>query len=334
MNLSRYDFNLPSQLIADRPRKPRGTSRLLVVDKESGTITATTFDKIFDYFSENDLFIFNNTKVNPVSLILNDQDGKEQRILLVEEVKSDTWKVLTRKPKEKIFILKGGLTCRLFKDTCTKEWMVTFSDKSQIFIDKYGMMPIPPYLNREPDSMDFEDYQTVYAKVLGSIAAPTAGLHFTRDLLEEIDTKNISTEFLTLHVGMGTFLPIKVKEVSNHEMHKEKFFVNPELLRKISSVRRCKGRVLTVGTTTLRALEAFSLIKEQSDNWFETDIFINEGFQFKSTDALLTNFHLPKSTLLILISAFLGNKLTMQCYDFAIKEKFNFYSYGDAMLIV
>ena len=226
MNLSRYDFNLPSQLIADRPRKPRGTSRLLVVDKESGTITATTFDKIFDYFSEKDLFIFNNTKVNPVSLILNDQDGKEQRILLVEEVKSDTWKVLTRKPKEKIFILKGGLTCRLFKDTCTKEWMVTFSDKSQIFIDKYGMMPIPPYLNREPDSMDFEDYQTVYAKVLGSIAAPTAGLHFTRDLLEEIDTKNISTEFLTLHVGMGTFLPIKVKEVSNHEMHKEKFFVN------------------------------------------------------------------------------------------------------------
>ena len=334
MNLSRYDFNLPSQLIADRPRKPRGTSRLLVVDKESGTITATTFDKIFDYFSEKDLFIFNNTKVNPVSLILNDQDGKEQRILLVEEVKSDTWKVLTRKPKEKIFILKGGLTCRLFKDTCTKEWLVTFSDKSQIFIDKYGMMPIPPYLNREPDSMDFEDYQTVYAKVLGSIAAPTAGLHFTRDLLEEIDTKNISTEFLTLHVGMGTFLPIKVKEVSNHEMHKEKFFVNLELLRKISSVRRCKGRVLTVGTTTLRALEAFSLIKEQSDNWFETDIFINEGFQFKSTDALLTNFHLPKSTLLILISAFLGNKLTMQCYDFAIKEKFNFYSYGDAMLIV
>ena len=334
MNLSRYDFNLPSQLIADRPRKPRGTSRLLVVDKESGTITATTFDKIFDYFSEKDLFIFNNTKVNPVSLILNDQDGKEQRILLVEEVKSDTWKVLTRKPKEKIFILKGGLTCRLFKDTCTKEWMVTFSEKSQIFIDNYGMMPIPPYLNREPDSMDFEDYQTVYAKVLGSIAAPTAGLHFTRDLLEEIDTKNISTEFLTLHVGMGTFLPIKVKEVSNHEMHKEKFFVNPELLRKISSVRRCKGRVLTVGTTTLRALEAFSLIKEQSDNWFETDIFINEGFQFKSTDALLTNFHLPKSTLLILISAFLGNKLTMQCYDFAIKEKFNFYSYGDAMLIV
>ncbi|MDC0897247.1 tRNA preQ1(34) S-adenosylmethionine ribosyltransferase-isomerase QueA [Desulfobacterota bacterium] len=334
MNLSRYDFNLPSQLIADRPRKPRGTSRLLVVDKESGTITATTFDKIFDYFSEKDLFIFNNTKVNPVSLILNDQDGKEQRILLVEEVRSDTWKVLTRKPKEKIFILKGGLTCRLFKDTCTKEWMVTFSDKSQIFIDKYGMMPIPPYLNRDPDSMDFEDYQTVYAKVLGSIAAPTAGLHFTRDLLEEIDTKNISTEFLTLHVGMGTFLPIKVKEVSNHEMHKEKFFVNPELLRKISSVRRCKGRVLTVGTTTLRALEAFSLIKEQSDNWFETDIFINEGFQFKSTDALLTNFHLPKSTLLILISAFLGNKLTMQCYDFAIKEKFNFYSYGDAMLIV
>ena len=334
MNLSRYDFDLPSQLIADRPRKPRGTSRLLVVDKESGTINATTFDKIFDYFCENDLFIFNNTKVNPVSLILNDQDGKEQRILLVEEVKSDTWKVLTRKPKEKIFILKGGLTCRLFKDTYTKEWMVTFSDKSQIFIDKYGMMPIPPYLNREPDSMDFEDYQTVYAKVLGSIAAPTAGLHFTRDLLEEIDIKNISTEFLTLHVGMGTFLPIKVKEVSNHEMHKEKFLVNPELLRKISSVRRCKGRVLTVGTTTLRALEAFSLIKGQSDNWFETDIFINEGFQFKSTDALLTNFHLPKSTLLILISAFLGNKLTMQCYDFAIKEKFNFYSYGDAMLIL
>ena len=334
MNLSRYDFNLPSQLIADRPRKPRGTSRLLVVEKESGRITATSFDKIFNYFSEKDLFIFNDTKVNPVSLILSDQDGKEQRILLVEEVEDNTWKVLTRKPKERSFILDGGLSCYLFKDSNTKEWMITFSDKSQIFIDKYGMMPIPPYLNREPDSMDFEDYQTVYAKALGSIAAPTAGLHFTKDLLNKIDIKKISTEFLTLHVGIGTFLPIKVKEVSNHEMHKEKFFINPKLLKKISRVRNSKGRVLTVGTTTLRALEAFSLIEEQSNDWFETDIFINEGFEFKSTDALLTNFHLPKSTLLILVSTFLGNELTRLCYDFAIKEKFNFYSYGDAMLIV
>ena len=334
MNLSKYDFNLPGELIADRPRKPRGTSKLLVVEKKSQKIISTTFDKIFDYFSERDLFVFNNTKVNPVSLILKDQDGNQQKILLVEEIEENTWKVLTRKPKPRNFVLSGGLTCKLFKDAYTKDWMVTFNVKSQVFIDKYGMMPIPPYLDREPDFLDFEDYQTVYAKVLGSIAAPTAGLHFTEDLLREIDLRNISTEFLTLHIGMGTFLPIKVEEVENHKMHQERFSVNPQLLETIKRVRNNNGRVLTVGTTTLRALEAFSLIKKKSNEWFETDIFINEGFEFESTDALLTNFHLPKSTLLILVSSFLGYDLAKSCYEFAIEEKFNFYSYGDAMLIV
>ena len=196
------------------------------------------------------------------------------------------------------------------------------------------MMPIPPYLNREPDINDFVDYQTVYAKKEGSIAAPTAGLHFTKDLMKKIRMKDIGLEFLTLHVGMGTFLPIKDKIIENHKMHHEEFFISSKLISEIELTKRGGNRILTVGTTTLRALESYNLFARPSDSWFKTDIFINQGFEFGLTDALLTNFHLPKSSLLVLVSSFLGYELTKLSYEYAIKEKFKFYSYGDAMLIV
>ena len=204
----------------------------------------------------------------------------------------------------------------------------------QLFIDRFGMMPIPPYLNREPDINDFVDYQTVYAKKEGSIAAPTAGLHFTKDLMKKIRMKDIGLEFLTLHVGMGTFLPIKDKIIENHKMHYEEFFISSKLISEIELTKRGGNRILTVGTTTLRALESYNLFTPPSNSWFKTDIFINQGFEFGLTDALLTNFHLPKSSLLVLISSFLGYELTKLSYEYAIKEKFKFYSYGDAMLIV
>lgn len=333
MNLFDYDFHLPEELIALRPREPRGNSKLLVVEKKSGKIFATNFNKILDFFSVDDLFIFNNTKVLPASLTF-EESNKKQKVLLVEEIKKNIWKVLTKNPKEKTFKFQNDLSCKLFKDLDTNDWLIEFNKDSKIFIDMFGMMPIPPYLNREPDLKDFDDYQTVYADVLGSIAAPTAGLHFTEDLIKEVILKKIGLEFLTLHVGLGTFLPVKVKEINNHKMHKEKFYIGSKLINSIEKVKRNHGRVLTVGTTTLRALEASMLNDDKFDRWFETDIFIKEGFDFKLTDALLTNFHLPKSTLLILVSSFLGHELTMDAYNYAVKEKFNFFSYGDAMLII
>ena len=334
MNLSDYDFDLPKELIADRPRRPRGTSKLLVIEKKTGKIKATTFNRIFDYFSRKDLFIFNDTKVNPVSLSLNDEFGKRYKILLVEEVNKNVWKILTKKPKMKIFKFSDGLKCEIFNDPVSKEWFIKFNSESKLFIDRFGMMPIPPYLNREPDINDFVDYQTVYAKKEGSIAAPTAGLHFTKDLMKKIRMKDIGLEFLTLHVGMGTFLPIKDKIIENHKMHYEEFFISSKLISEIELTKRGGNRILTVGTTTLRALESYNLFARPSDSWFKTDIFINQGFEFGLTDALLTNFHLPKSSLLVLISSFLGYELTKLSYEYAIKEKFKFYSYGDAMLIV
>tara|TARA_B100001996_G_scaffold350682_1_gene310217 strand:- start:1888 stop:2892 length:1005 start_codon:yes stop_codon:yes gene_type:complete len=334
MNLLKYDFNLPKDQIANRPKKPRGSSKLLVVEKKTGKITSTTFDKIVDYFSPKDLFIFNNTKVAPLSLILKDDKDKERKILLVEELEKDIWKVLTKRPQPQNFNLSNGLSCKLYKNHEDNNWLIKFNQDSQLFIDKYGMMPIPPYLNREADAADFIDYQTIYAKVPGSIAAPTAGLHFNQSILSKIKEKEIDTKFLTLHVGMGTFIPIKVKEVEKHKMHKEKFFIESDLIKNINDVRSAGGRTLSVGTTTLRALEGSNLYGKKYDQWFETDIFITEGFDFALTDSLLTNFHLPKSTLLVLISSFLGYELTKLSYEFAIKEKFNFYSYGDAMLII
>ena len=334
MNLSRYDFNLPINLIANRPKKPRDKSKLLVIEKKTGKMTSTTFDKIVDYFSEKDLFVFNNTRVLPASLVLKDDKDKEVRILLVEETQKDLWKVLIKRPKPKIFNLPDGLSCKLYRSNDGKTWLLKFNQDSKIFIKKYGMMPIPPYLDRDPDESDFVDYQTVYAEVPGSIAAPTAGLHFTEKILDELKRKKINTDFLTLHVGMGTFLPIKVKNIENHKMHDERYFISNNLINNIKMVKGSGGRVLTVGTTTLRALEGSCMNKKKYDKWFETDIFIKEGYNFALTDCLLTNFHLPKSTLLILVSSFLGYELTKLSYEFAIKEKFKFYSYGDAMLII
>ena len=265
---------------------------------------------------------------------LNDEFGKQYKILLVEEVSKNLWKILIKKPKKKIFKFSDGLECEIFNDPASKEWFIKFNLESKLFIDRFGMMPIPPYLNREPDINDFVDYQTVYAKKEGSIAAPTAGLHFTKDLMKKIRMKDIGLEFLTLHVGMGTFLPIKDKIIENHKMHHEEFFISSKLITEIELTKRGGNRILTVGTTTLRALESYNLFTPPSNSWFKTDIFINQGFEFGLTDALLTNFHLPKSSLLVLVSSFLGYELTKLSYEYAIKEKFKFYSYGDAMLIV
>jgi len=329
MFLSQYDYNLPEELIAKRPQYPRDNSRLLIVNRKTKKIEINNFINIKKFFSSDDLCIFNNTKVLKILLKGKKKNENIREILLISQESSNTWKILTKKPKEEEIDFDKTLKGFLFKRT--EEWFITFNQKPDLFIENNGLMPIPPYLDRESDKKDLVDYQTIYASEDGSIAAPTAGLHFTKNYFEDFDT---TKDFITLHVGLGTFKPIKSNDLEKHKMHHEQFLVKRSLIDKINSTRKKNNRILSIGTTVVRALESVAIDKEKIDKWSSTSLFIKDDFDFKLTDCLLTNFHLPKSTLLVLVSSFLGYELTMECYQIAIKEKMRFFSYGDAMLIL
>ena len=329
MKLSSFDYDLPKELIAKRPSRPRDSSRLLVVNKQTKKVVITKFNKIVDYLSPDDLMIFNDTKVNPVLLNVEDDKNKKREILLEKKLNNRTWSVLTKNPTKTKIIFSDNSTGAL--DYINNKWQLSFDSDAIELIEKYGKMPIPPYITRDSDDFDKIDYQTIFASQPGSIAAPTAGLHFSKELINLIKNKGVDLEYITLHVGLGTFLPIKSDTISNHLMHKEAFFVDKKLVEKIEKRNK---RIISVGTTTVRALESIATNRNLAGQWSETDLFIKEGFKFNFTDSLLTNFHLPKSTLLVLVSAFLGQELTMKCYEIAVKERFRFYSYGDAMFII
>ena len=329
MLLDRYNYSLPDELIAQRPASPRDSSRILVVTKKDGNIDILSFSKIKKYFTQHDLAVFNNTKVDPFLIRGYDKRNTLREFLLIENIESLKWKVMTKNPKNSDIIFGTNLNAKLLKDK--NSWLLIFDKDPNEFLKSNGLMPIPPYLKRESDFKDSTDYQTVYAKVEGSIAAPTAGLHFTDELLNNFI---ITKDFVTLHVGMGTFLPVKTKNISEHKMHEELFFINAKTFKNIETIKSKGGKILSIGTTTLRALESAAIDISLINKWSSTTLFIKENFEFKIADCLLTNFHLPKSTLLILVSAFLGYELTMKCYEIAIKEKMRFYSYGDAMLIL
>ena len=329
MKLSSFDYHLPKELIAKRPSRPRDSSRLLVVNKQTKKVVITKFNKIVDYLSPDDLMIFNDTKVNPVLLNVEDDKNKKREILLEKKLNNRTWSVLTKNPTKTKIIFSDNSTGAL--DYINNKWQLSFDSDAFELIEKYGKMPIPPYIKRDSDDFDKIDYQTIFASQSGSIAAPTAGLHFSKELINLIKNKGVDLEYITLHVGLGTFLPIKSDTISNHLMHKEAFFVDKKLVEKIEKRNK---RIISVGTTTVRALESIATNRNLAGQWSETDLFIKEGFKFNFTDSLLTNFHLPKSTLLVLVSAFLGQELTMKCYEIAVKERFRFYSYGDAMFII
>jgi len=329
MFLSQYDYNLPEELIAKRPQYPRDNSRLLIVNRKTKKIEINNFINIKKFFSSDDLCIFNNTKVLKILLKGKRKNENIREILLISKESSNTWKILTKKPKEEEIDFDKTLNGFLFKRT--EEWFITFNQKPDLFIENNGLMPIPPYLDRESDKKDLVDYQTIYASEDGSIAAPTAGLHFSKKYFEDFD---ITKDFITLHVGLGTFKPIKSNDLEKHKMHHEQFLVKQLLVDKINSTRKKNNRILSIGTTVVRALESVAIDKEKIDKWSSTSLFIKDDFDFKLTDCLLTNFHLPKSTLLVLVSSFLGYELTMECYQIAIKEKMRFFSYGDAMLIL
>lgn len=339
-----FNFELPETLIAQQPAKERTQSRLLVMEADGG-ISDCHFPDILSYVNENDCLIFNNTKVIPARLFGQKLTGGKVE-LLIERI-LDEHRVLTHirssnapKPGTKLRIADAFEAEVLGREGALFELHLTQDDAPDLtaleLIEAHGHMPLPPYIEREDELEDKERYQTVYSEKPGAVAAPTAGLHFDNDLLEKIKAKGVATGFVTLHVGAGTFKPVQVDDIAEHVMHSEVIEVLPETVELIKQTREKGGRVIAVGTTSVRSLESaatFSEMGELAPYQGETDIFITPGYDFKVVDVLLTNFHLPESTLIMLVSALAGYERTMQAYAHAVEQQYRFFSYGDAMLV-
>lgn len=341
MKTSDFFYHLPEQLIAQTPLKKRDSSRLLVLEKASGKITHKQFMDIVDYLNPNDCLILNDTKVLPARIFGSREDTSTVvEFVLLKQITYDTWECLAgpgKRAKEgKRFVFSDGVLKAevvAVKEDGNRilkfEWDGSFFD----VLDKVGQMPLPPYIKEKLEDKD--RYQTVYSKNLGSAAAPTAGLHFTEELLLKIKDKGIKIGFVTLHVGLGTFRPVKVEDVTQHKMHTESYFVSDKTAQLINDTKKNGGRVVAVGTTSLRTLEGVmqqhGQIKECSG---DTSIFIYPGYEFKCVDNLITNFHLPESTLIMLVSALAGYDNVMSAYKVAVEQKYRFFSFGDAMLIL
>jgi len=342
--LSSYQFNLPQELIADYPCNPRDHSRLMVIDRASQNFTEMKFCELKDFLGKGDSLVFNDTKVIPARLIGTRQTGGLAEIFLTNRLPGfdNIWEVLA-KPGKKLKIndkvLFGDDFCAEILDSLDDgRKLVKFHCQSENFdtlLDKYGQIPLPAYIKRSVESqVDKERYQTVYASKAGAVAAPTAGLHFTNELIHDLEAKGVSKSFVTLHVGIGTFRPVQVDDIRQHRMHHEKVEISEATAIALNSKSKDKKQIC-VGTTCCRSLE--SSVNEQGlirSGSYETDIFMYPGYKFKYVDHLLTNFHLPGSSLLMLVSAFAGYELVMEAYKKAVKEKYRFYSYGDAMLII
>ncbi len=339
MRTDDFDYYLPKELIAQHPAQKRDMSRLLVMDKKTGEIEHKHFHDIIDYLNAGDVLVINNTKVIPARLMGLKKGGTAHiEVLLLKQVgETDQWEVLVHPGKRakvgtEIIFGDGRLTAKVIADTDTGR-VVEFSYEG-IFneiLDQLGTMPLPPYIT-EYDG-DMSRYQTVYAKFAGSAAAPTAGLHFTEELLEEIKQKGIEVVEVLLHVGLGTFRPVQVDDVTKHKMHTEFYSVSQEAAERLNKAKAEGRRIISVGTTSTRTLEsAFKDGKIQAGSG-ETDIFIYPGYEFKVVEALITNFHLPKSTLVMLVSALASKEYILHAYEVAVEEKYRFFSFGDAMFI-
>ena len=339
MKTSDFDYYLPEELIAQTPIKDRDHSRLLVMDRKTGELEHKIFTDIIDYLNPGDVLVINNTKVLPARLIGHKVDTDAViEVLMLKDLGNDTWECLS-KPARRIKI--GSIV--KFSDELSAECIAIGEDGMRHFkfiykgifleiLDRLGEMPLPPYIHEK--LKDKDRYQTVYAKELGSAAAPTAGLHFTKELLSKIKEKGILIEEITLHVGLGTFRPVEVEDVNNHKMHSEFYTMSKETAEVLNKAKKEGRRIISVGTTTTRTLETImNLYKEFKECSGWTDIFIYPGYEFKAIDALITNFHLPKSTLVMLVSAFSTKENIINAYNEAVKEKYRFFSFGDAMFI-
>lgn len=341
MNINDFDYNLPKELIAQTPLKERSSSRLLILNKNNGSIKHEHFFNIINYLNKGDVLVLNDTKVIPARLIGNKMDTNAViEILLLKELEDDCWECLARPGKR----LKIG-TIVSFGDGLLKAKITEKLDEGIVHVkliydgilmeilDKLGTMPLPPYIHEKLE--DQSRYQTVYAKYDGSAAAPTAGLHFTKELLKEIENKGVIITYVTLHVGLGTFRPVEVENILEHKMHSEFYIMTKETADILNKAKEENRRIIAVGTTSTRTLETVAsenngTFKQCSGN---TNIFIYPGYKFKAIDALITNFHLPKSTLVMLVSALAGRENILNAYNEAIKEKYRFFSFGDSMFI-
>ena len=336
-----FDFDLPEELIAQTPLKDRASSRLLVVNKETGDMEDKHFHDILDELQPGDALVMNNTRVLPARLYgEKPETGGHLEVLLLTNTEGDTWETLIKPAKRakvgtEIQFGDGRLKA-VVKEELEHGGRIIEFKYDGIFLEileSLGEMPLPPYIKERLDDPD--RYQTVYAEENGSAAAPTAGLHFTKELLEEIKAKGVHLVYLTLHVGLGTFRPVSVDNIEEHHMHSEFYRLTEEAAKQLNEVRQAGGRIVAVGTTSIRTLETigtkFNGEIQADSGW--TDIFITPGYQFKVVEAFSTNFHLPKSTLVMLVSAFAGKDLTLAAYQHAIEEKYRFFSFGDAMFI-
>lgn len=341
MNTNDFDFDLPERLIAQTPLEKRDSSKLLVIDHTTKTMVDTHFDHIIEQLNPGDALVMNNTRVLPARLYGQKEETKGHvELLLLKNTQNDQWEVLAKPAKRlkvgsQVEFGDGRLKATIIEELDHGGRIVEFSYEG-IFLEvleSLGEMPLPPYIHEKLE--DKERYQTVYAKENGSAAAPTAGLHFTQDLLEKIQTKGIKLVYLTLHVGLGTFRPVSVDNVDEHEMHSEFYHLSEEAAKTLREVKANNGRIVAVGTTSIRTLETignkFNGNIKADSGW--TNIFIKPGYQFKIVDAFSTNFHLPKSTLVMLVSAFAGREFVLDAYKHAVEENYRFFSFGDAMFV-
>ncbi len=340
MKVEDFDFDLPKDLIAQTPIKDRDTSRLLVLNKDNGDIKHKHFYDILDYMEKGDTLVLNDTKVLPARLYgLKEETNAAIEILMLKDNGEDIWECLVKPAKR----VKEGTVIKFsdkLKAKCTgvyengiRHFKFIYNGIFYEILDELGEMPLPPYIHEKLKEKD--RYQTVYAKNIGSSAAPTAGLHFTKELLTKIKNKGINIVYITLHVGLGTFRPVTVSNVNDHKMHSEFYIMSKETADILNETKKSNHKIISVGTTSTRTLETIvSLYGEFKETSGFTDIFIYPGYEFKAIDALITNFHLPKSTLVMLVSALAGKDNIMKAYKEAIKEKYRFFSFGDAMLII
>jgi S-adenosylmethionine:tRNA ribosyltransferase-isomerase len=345
LSLSEFDYNLPKKLIAQFPSYKREDSRMIALDRGTKTITHKHFYDIIDYFDSNDIIVLNNTKVIPARLFGYKETGALIEVFLLKNIKENVWQVLlnpSKRVREGIIIkISDELSVKVLKNENDGKWLVEmlFSGYFYKILEKAGNIPLPPYIERELSdkqlkNLDYDRYQTVYAQKEGSVAAPTAGLHFTPEIIKKLENKGAGICYVTLNVGLGTFKPVKSENISDHKMDSEEFEISKETAEMITNAKKSGKKITAVGTTTVRTLETcmakYGRITEVKD---ASTLFIYPGFEFRVIDRLLTNFHLPKSTLIMLVSAFAGREFILEAYEEAVKNEYRFYSYGDCMLI-
>jgi len=348
MQVDEFDYQLPPELIAQFPTPQRDSSRLLVINRKDGRIEHTIFHRIVDYFKPGDVLVINDTKVKPAKILGQKETGGKVEVLLIQPLnkgeypkKKNVWEVLiscSKKPRIGSWLfLESNLSAQVVQRKEEGLWDVELKYKGDLdeILGEIGKTPLPPYIKRKSfnqDSYDRKCYQTIFARKVGSVAAPTAGLHFTETLIKQIQQKGVKVLSATLHVGLGTFQPVRVKNIEDHRMHHEYYEISPKTAKKITQAIEKGERIIAVGSTSVRIME--TLGQKNAPLRGNTDLFIYPGYAFKTVKGLITNFHLPRSTLLMLVAAFVGKNLLFRAYQEAIANKYRFYSYGDAMLII